>query len=80
MRGVGAWNDYGREDKWLQGFVEKFDGKRPLGRLKHEWEGTFKIDYKEIGWKGMFWIYLPQDRNKVQAVVRMKMNLGFHKL
>jgi hypothetical protein len=38
------------------------------------------MDDKEIGWKGIFWIYLPQDRNKVQAVVHMKMNLGFHKL
>jgi len=63
MRCVGAWNDYGREDKWLQGFVWKFYGKRPLGRLKHKWEDTIKMDYKEIGWKGIFWIYLPQDRN-----------------
>jgi hypothetical protein len=38
------------------------------------------MDYKEIGWKGIFWIYPPQDRNNVQAVVHMKMNLGFHEL
>jgi hypothetical protein len=38
------------------------------------------MDYKEIGWKGIFWIYLPQDRNKLQAVLGMKMNLRFHKL
>jgi hypothetical protein len=38
------------------------------------------MDYKEIGWKGIFWINLPQDRNKVQAVVHTKMSLEFHKL
>lgn len=80
MRWVGIWNDYGREDKWLQGIIGKFDGKRPLGRLKHNWEDTIKMDYEEMGWKGIFCIYLPQDRNKLQVVVHMKMNLRSHKL
>ena len=38
------------------------------------------MDYEEMGWKGIFWIHLPQNRNKLQAVVHMKMNLRSHNL
>jgi hypothetical protein len=61
-------------------FVGKHEGKRPLGRLKHRWEDTIKTDYKEIGWKGMDLIHLPQDRNKVQALVKMIVKLWFYKM
>jgi hypothetical protein len=33
------------------------EGKRPLGRPRHRW------DLREIGWDGMDWIDLPQDRD-----------------
>jgi hypothetical protein len=36
--------------------------KRPLGRHRHRWEDNVKIDFREIGWGGMDWIYLAQDR------------------
>lgn len=39
-----------------------------------------KMDIKEIGWVGMGWIHLHQDRNMWQAIVKMVMNCGFYKL
>jgi hypothetical protein len=36
-----------------------------------------KMDIKEIGWVGMGWIHLRQDRTMWQAVVKMIMNYGF---
>jgi hypothetical protein len=34
------------------------EGKRPLGRPRLMWEDNIKI-----GWGGMYWIYLVQDRD-----------------
>jgi hypothetical protein len=32
--------------------VGKLEGKRPLGRPSHRWEGNIKIDRQEVGWEG----------------------------
>jgi hypothetical protein len=36
--------------------------KRQLGRSIHRWENNIKIDHREIGWGGIGWIHLAQDR------------------
>jgi hypothetical protein len=33
------------------------------------------VDFKELGWEGMDWIYLTEDRDKWQAVVSTIINL-----
>jgi len=40
--------------------VGKPEGKRPLGRPRHGWEGNIKMDLQEVkwGWGGMDWIDL----------------------
>jgi hypothetical protein len=55
--------------------VGKPEGKRPLGRPRHRWLDNIKMDLLEIGWGGVDWIGLPQDRNKWRAVVNAVMNL-----
>jgi hypothetical protein len=35
----------------------------------------FKIDLREIGWDGMDWIGLAQDRDKWRALLNTVMNL-----
>jgi hypothetical protein len=45
------------------------EGKRPLGRPKHRREGNIKVDPKEIGWGGMDWIDLSQDKHRWRAFV-----------
>jgi hypothetical protein len=42
--------------------VGKPEGKRPLGRPIHTREDIVKMDLKEIGWGGMDWMHLAQDR------------------
>jgi hypothetical protein len=39
-----------------------------------------KIDLRDIGWGGVDWIDLPQDRDHWRALVNTVMNLGFHKM
>jgi hypothetical protein len=37
--------------------------KRPLGRPKGRWEDNIRMDVREIGWEGVDWIFLAQDRD-----------------
>jgi hypothetical protein len=55
--------------------VGKPEGKRPLGRRRHRWEDNIKMDLREIGWGGMDWIDLSQDRDQWKALVNMVINL-----
>jgi hypothetical protein len=60
--------------------VEKPEGRRPLGRPRRRWVDNIKIDLREIGWDGVDWFDLAQDRDQWRALVNMVMNLGFPKL
>jgi hypothetical protein len=61
-------------------FVGKPEEKRPLGRPRRRWVGNVKMDLREIGWDGMDWIDLAEDRDQWRALVNTVMNLfGFHK-
>ena len=40
------------------------EGKRPLVRPSHRWEDNIKLDLQEVGYGGMDWIKLAQDRDK----------------
>jgi hypothetical protein len=51
----------------------KPDGKRLLERPRRRWEDNIKIDLREIGWCGMDWIDLAQDRDQWRALVNTVM-------
>jgi hypothetical protein len=55
--------------------VGKPEGKRPLGKPRRRWEDNVKMDLREIGWGGMDWIDLAQDRDQWRALVDTIMNL-----
>jgi hypothetical protein len=55
--------------------VGKPEGKRPLGRPRRKWEDNIKMDLREIGWGGVNWIDLAQDRDQWRALVNTVMNL-----
>jgi len=55
--------------------VGRPEGKRPLGRPRRRWEGTIKLDLREIGIDGANWIQLAQDSVQWQAFVNTVMNL-----
>jgi hypothetical protein len=42
----------------------KPEGKTQLGRPSRRWVDNVKINLREIGWDGMDWIDLAQDREK----------------
>jgi hypothetical protein len=53
----------------------KPEGKRPLGRSRRRRVHNIKMDLREIGWDGMDWIDLTQDRDEWRALVNTVMNL-----
>jgi hypothetical protein len=55
--------------------VGKPEGTRPLERPRCRWEDNIKMDLREVGWGGMGWINLAQDRDRWQALVNAVMNL-----
>jgi hypothetical protein len=42
--------------------VRKPEGKRPLGRPRRRWVDNIKMDLREMGWNGMDWTDVAQDR------------------
>ena len=53
----------------------KPEGKRPLGRPRHRWDDKIKIDLQEVGYGGLDWIELTQDRERWWAFVNAVMKL-----
>jgi hypothetical protein len=57
----------------------KPEGKKPLGKSRHSLGASIKIDLRNVGWRGMVWIDLAQNRDHWSALVNTVMNLRFHK-
>ena len=53
----------------------KTEIKRPLGRPRRRWEDNIKMYLQEVGYGGMDWIDLVQDRDRWQALVKAVKNL-----
>jgi hypothetical protein len=46
--------------------VRKPQGKRSLVRPRCRWE-DLRMDFREIGWEGVVWFYVAQDRDQWQV-------------
>jgi hypothetical protein len=55
--------------------VGKPEGKRPPGRPRRRWEDNIRMDLRKIGWGGMNWIELAQDRDQCRVLVNTVINL-----
>jgi hypothetical protein len=77
MRWAGHVAGMGEKGNAYRILVGEPEGKRPLGRPRHRWVDTIKIDLREIGWDGVDWIDLGEDRDKWRARVNTVMNLRF---
>jgi hypothetical protein len=55
--------------------VGKSEGKISLGRPRHRWEDNIKMDLRGIGWGGVDWIDLDEDKDQWMALVNTVMNI-----
>jgi hypothetical protein len=65
----------GEDRKVYKILVGKPEGKRPLGKPRRRREDGIGMDLREIGFGGVNWIRLAQDRGWWLAVVSAVMNL-----
>jgi hypothetical protein len=49
--------------------------RNELVRLERRWVNNIKMDLREIGWGGMDWIYLAQDKDQWRALMNTVMSL-----
>jgi hypothetical protein len=68
-----------RRKRWA-GHVARMWEKRNAYRIlverpRRRWVDSIKMDLREIGWDGMDWIDLAQDRDQCRALVHTVMNL-----
>jgi hypothetical protein len=75
MRWVGHVARMGEGRNVYRVLVGKPEGKIPLERPRRRWEDGIKMDLREIGWGGVEWIHLAEDRDRWRAVVNAVMNL-----
>jgi hypothetical protein len=75
MRWTGHVARMGEERKVCKVLMGKPEGKRPLGRPRRRWEDGIRMDLGKIGFRGVDWIRLAQDRDRWRAVVSAVMNL-----
>jgi hypothetical protein len=54
--------------------VQNPEGKGPVGRPRRRWLGNIKVDLREIGWDGVDWIDMSQDRDPWRALVNTVLN------
>jgi hypothetical protein len=70
----GTYSTNKEQKKACRVLFRKLERKRPLGRPRHKWVDTIKLDLVEIGF-GVDWIDLAQNKDKWAAVVNAVMNL-----
>jgi len=70
----GSWGRNGGRKYAYRILVEIPEGRRPLGRPRHKWEDTIKMDLEEVG-LGMDWFDRAQDKDKWRALVNAVMNI-----
>jgi hypothetical protein len=74
MRWAGPVARIGEERKVNKVLAGKPEGKRPRGRPRRRWEDGIRMYRWEIGWRGVDWIRLAEDRDGWRAVVNEVMN------
>ena len=70
-----ACSTYGGRRCLYRALVGKLKRKRPLERPRCRWEDNVKMDVQEVGYGGIHWIDLAQDRDRWLALVIAVINL-----
>jgi hypothetical protein len=55
--------------------VAKPVGMKPLTSSSHRWENNSRMDLQQVGWGGMDWMDVVQDRDRWLAILNVVMNM-----
>jgi hypothetical protein len=62
-----ACSTHGEKKNAHRTLVGNPEGKRPTGRPRPRLHDNIKMDLRALGWGCVGWIYLTQDRNKLEG-------------
>jgi hypothetical protein len=65
----------GRQEMHTKFLLEKPEGKRPFRRSRQRRDDDIRMDLREVGWEGVDWMHLAQNRDQWWAVVDTVMKL-----
>jgi hypothetical protein len=74
--GLETKNDCAGEDQ--QQFTRptgRQEGKRSVRRHKRRWDDNIKVDFREMGSRGMNWIDLARDMDQWRTLLDLVMNV-----
>jgi hypothetical protein len=69
------WHVWGRKIHTGIWWGDMMEIHSPLGRRMRRWEDNIKLDLQEMGWGGMDWFALAQERDRRRTLVNAVMNL-----
>jgi hypothetical protein len=72
----GACSTNGGEEECMLDIGGKARRKETTGRPRRRWMDNVKIDLRYIGWDGVDWIDMAQDRDQWWALVNTVLNFG----
>jgi hypothetical protein len=75
MRWAGHVARMGENRNVYRILVGKPEGKKLLGRPRCRWMDNIKMYLREVGWDGVDWMNIAQDRDWWRALVSMVLNL-----
>jgi hypothetical protein len=75
MRWAGHVARMGETKNAYRILVGKPERMRPLGRPRRRWMDNIKMHLGEIGWDGMDWINLAQDKGQWRTLMNTVINL-----
>jgi hypothetical protein len=65
---------WAKQVEYIRGYGGKLEGEIRLGRTRLNLEDNIKVDHKEMGWEGVGWSHLAQDKNQWWALANTIMN------
>jgi hypothetical protein len=71
----GACSTNGEKRNAYRLLVGKPEARRSLGRPRRRWVDNIRMDLVNVGWGGVDWIGLVQDRDRWRALVNSVLNL-----
>jgi hypothetical protein len=80
MRWTGHAARMGETRNAYRILVGKSEGKKPQGIPRRRWVDNIKINFGQIGWHGMDWMDLAQDKDQWRALVKTVMKFWFLKM
>jgi hypothetical protein len=69
IKWAGHLERMGKKRNAYRTLMGKPEGKTPLGRPRRRWVDNFEMDLRQIGWDGVHWTDMAQDRDQWRALV-----------